>query len=108
MSPGTEDDDGEEEMTLYFDAEEGTLMAENGAEIVVEMGDASSTRPSEEPESQGGGEDDGSRTPQATASAEEARRPQWGAQTITSMFPSNTVQIHTGGFALVRSLSSAS
>ena len=60
-------------------------MAENGAEIIIEASDTSSTRQSEEPESQDGEEDDGTRTPQAAAPAEGASRPQRGPQTITSM-----------------------
>ena len=69
-------------------------MTENGAEIVVELSETSSSRPSEEPELQSQGEDEGSRTPQATASTEEARRPMRSAQTITSMSLNDAVLPH--------------
>ena len=61
-------------------------MAENGAEIVIEMDDdaSSTSRPSEEPESQEDAEEEeGTRTPQAAPAMES--RPQRNAQTITSM-----------------------
>jgi len=64
-------------------------MAENGAEIVIEMDDdeSSTSRPSEEPESQDDAEEEeGTRTPQAAPAAES--RPQRNAQTITSMLHS--------------------
>ena len=65
FSPSEEDDEVEE-TTLYFDAEEGTLRAENGAEVVLDMTDDSSARASEEPASQQE-EEEGTRTPQAAA-----------------------------------------
>ena len=77
---GTEEDEGEGETTLYFDAEEGTSRDEDGESVTLEMSG------SEEPESQQeeGGEE-GSRTPQAAGSAQPER-----TQTFTSMSLTST------------------
>lgn len=74
---GEEED--EQETTLYFDAEDGTLRDEDGDEVVFEN---ESTRASEEPASEVPAEEEEneSQTPQAS----QERSP----QTITSMSPS--------------------
>lgn len=66
-----DEDDGEGETTLYFDAEEGTLRDADGDEVTIEMGEGDE----EEDEEEEGEQEEGSQTPQA-----QAQRP----QTITS------------------------
>ncbi|KAK3695914.1 hypothetical protein LTR37_018269 [Vermiconidia calcicola] len=58
----------EEETTLYFDAEEGTLRTESGAEISFDMSEDSTADASEDQQ------EEGSQTPQAAAPAESAAR----------------------------------
>ena len=85
MSPGAEDEEVEEETTLYFDAEEGTFRGEDGSEIVFADDDATET--SEEQSSQANAEEDGNRTPQASTEDRAAR----GAQTIQSRSICNAI-----------------
>ena len=101
------DEDGEGETTLYFDAEDGTLRAEDGAEITFEMTDESSANASEEPESQQEGDEDGSRTPTDAPQSEESASAQRAPQTITSMSPSRSVESRARRPSLARRLSSA-
>ena len=109
MSPSVEDNDGEGETTLYFDAEEGLLRTESGTEVTFDMSEDSTTNASEEPESQQDGEDDGSRTPQATQAAGRAgaAQTQYTPQTITSMSPSGTPELRRRRPSLARRLGTA-
>jgi hypothetical protein len=73
MSPSVEDDgENGEEMTLYFDAEEGTLRTSDGHEVSFEESEESTADGEEQTEEEEG---QGSRTPQPTAAAEGAHRP---------------------------------
>lgn len=82
------DDDDEEEhgRTLYFDAEEGTLVDADGEEVILEMGSepSESVDDDEDEEEEEEEDEDGSHTPQAQASTAQQERP---TQTITGTFP---------------------